>query len=123
MNHQGRAVLAQTDFPSPEDVLAGNRLSPLMKRWPLRNPEVFEAGGLQTNVTAWDMLSQQNRLSDGQMAWVAKGVDIKEFIIPYEGVFKGQHISSAYPPPRREANYPSIATSVDFVRSAIQSRI
>ena len=69
----------------------------------------FKAGAISKAAAFWrdTLLPEapiQPALKARVMEWVAEGVDVRKFIQPFAGPFKGEHIEAAYPPKAPDRN-------------------
>ncbi len=97
--------------------------NPLVESWPgqgddwesvLRNIhfwdcDSFIAGGLHSQEENWDLLLNfvNNEQSDMVRDWINNMIDVKQFMIPFKGNFKGSHYDAKEPPHVIMSNYES----------------
>lgn len=67
---------------------------------PFRDPSCFRAGEIHHHMPAWERILENNLSKNQIMPWLEHGVDVKAFVRPFKGVFKGVKYDSPFPPER-----------------------
>jgi len=113
---------------SPKDVLAevtrvisgekGN-----LHQLSFRDPASFKAGGIHHNISMWEIVLENSPRKGQVLEWLLNGVDIRSFMKPFKGVFKGIKYDSSSPPRMTSKNHPSCAKFVDFITETLLQRV
>lgn len=63
-----------------------------------RDTNYFMAGELSNHQFYWESILEQNPKKDEILSYIAHGVVIQDFFVPFKGDFQGKYYDSATPP-------------------------
>ena len=88
-----------------------------------RDPNMFVAGEIHNHVEAWNIVLQNYHDKETILGYISRKVNIRDFLRPFNGVFKGIQYDSPSPPKKAFPNHPSCRGFEEFISKEIQSRI
>ena len=71
----------------------------------------------------WEMVAPFSKHGDDILRWTLKGIDIREFMVPFKGIYKGKAYDTSCPPPRRFKNSKSLGNFDKFITDTVASEI
>ena len=110
------------DKPTLHDLLSSEAL-PDLSTFRVRDPGNFQAGGLHGNYAFWTTIIADHPHKEMILSWIQNRVDVRSFIQPFTGHFKGHRYDSAFPPSKVFSNNLSCKQFTDFIAEAILSRL
>ena len=107
-----------------EEVLMGTSW-PDMGKIPIPNPNAFMAGGMNRSFTNWEYIIHTNGAKNaGQMlSWLKHGVDVRDFMTGFKGVFEGVSYDHPHPPERRFKNSRVCEGFRVFIAKTLEARV
>ncbi|CAH1232991.1 Hypp551 [Branchiostoma lanceolatum] len=90
---------------------------------PFRDPQQFVAGSLHNNTRMWSQLAPFSDKGSEVLNWITNRVDIRDFLTPFVGSFKGQPYMSATPPSITLPNARNCAEHSEFIEAEIKGRL
>ena len=63
-----------------------------------RDPSSFVAGELSWHQSFWNFILSEHPKKDEIFSYIARGVNISDFFVPFKGDFQGKFYNSATPP-------------------------
>lgn len=88
-----------------------------------RDPDSFKAGEIHNHIPMWGKILENSPERDQILRWIQYGVNIKDFLQPFKGTFKGIKCDSPYPPSHRFKNHRSCEKFKDFISQTLTERI
>ena len=76
-----------------------------------RDPSSFVAGELNWHQSFWNFILSEHPKKDEIFSYIARGVNISDFFVPFKGDFQGKFYNSATPP---MAFFPNSKSCLDF---------
>ena len=114
----------QPGIPAENVLSAGqNGDTPSIKQLKFQDPKQFVAGRLNENVHNWNFIFEQNSTSQEIRDWVGKGVDLRQYIRPFRGSFRGIEYNHDFPPQRIFNNSAKCIPFTDFINNTIMERL
>ena len=86
-----------------------------------RDPDTFVAGNIHACFPAWENIARiaPFKLMANILFWIQDCVDVREFLQPFKGQYKGEHFNSALRPPRIFPNAISCKPFAQFIADTI----
>ena len=88
-----------------------------------RDPNYFMAGELSNHQFYWESILEQNPKKDEILSYIAHGVVIQDFFVPFKGDFQGKYYDSATPPAVFFPNSKTCSEFEEFISSTILDRV
>ncbi|XP_061163149.1 uncharacterized protein LOC133172302 [Saccostrea echinata] len=91
----------------------------------VRNPDQFVSGEIHKHKDEWLRITQRNsdNMSSTIQNWVSNGIDVRSFLRPFKGNFKGQSYDNRLPPKQYFQNSKNCKNFVHFIRKEISERL
>ena len=87
-----------------------------------RDPNMFVAGKIHSHVELWNMIIQGYQDRETILGYISRMIDIREFLRPFKGVFKGVRYDCFSPPKKVFSNHPSCKGFAKSTSKEIQCR-
>lgn len=104
IDFKGEPVQAPAVPPMSAETASGGGGVPDMGWLSFRDPEHFVAAQLHKHYSDWDAILPASGEGDMVRAWIAKGVEVTDFLRPFNGKFKGTSYSAPDPLPCHQPN-------------------
>lgn len=92
---------------------------------PVRNPDQFVSGEIHNHKKEWLRITEDNadNMSSSIQNWINNGIDVKSFLRPFKGNFKGKSYNNQLPPKHYFQNSTNCKNFVPFIRDEIGERL
>lgn len=114
--HKG--LLAEDVFAQAQDGII-----PSLPELRFQDPGKFVAGQLNEHVLDWEFILEQTCASEEMHEWIRQGIDIYQYIKPFQGSFGGKVYNHEFPPHRMLNNSSKCKPFVEFITSTILERL
>ena len=94
-----------------------------IQKLPFRDPSSFLAGSLQNHLPLWSATLTGNSDKGRILNWLSDGVDVKLFMKPFKGLFKGVKYDSPMPPRKVFKNHGVCNQFEDFITQSLLQRL
>ena len=101
-------------------ILGGNGKMELLA---LRDPSDIRVGEIHPHIPKWEYILKDNPSKPQILQWLEHGVDIKKFMRPFKGTYKGASYDSSCPPRRISRNHGSCKKFASFITETLLNRI
>ena len=88
-----------------------------------RDPSSFVAGELSWHQSFWNFILSEHPKKDEIFSYIARGVIISDFFVPFKGDFQGKFYNSATPPTAFFPNSKSCLDFEEFISSTILAEL
>ena len=88
-----------------------------------RDPSSFREAEIHKHVPVWEYILKNNPSKEQILQWLQYGVDVKEFIKPFKGTFKGTKYDSRFPPRKHLKNHQSYRLFTEFISKTLVERV
>ena len=88
-----------------------------------RDPSSVVAGELSWHQSFWNFILSKHPKKDEIFSYIARGVNISDFFVPFKGGFQGKFYNSATPPTAFFPNSKSCLDFEEFFSSTILARV
>lgn len=91
----------------------------------VRNPDQFVSGEIHNHKKEWLRITEDNadNMSCSIQNWINIGIDVKSFLRPFKGNFKGKSYNNQLPPKQYFQTLQTANTFVPFIRNEIGERL
>ena len=88
-----------------------------------RDPDSFVAGELHEHVDVWEKVCGNDEEGTRVMEWIKGGVDLHDFMVPFEGKYGGDLYDHKTPPRKTFKNSPTCKDFLQFIAETLEERI
>lgn len=91
----------------------------------VRNPDQFVPGEIHNHKKEWLRITEDNadNMSSSIQNLINNGIDVKSFVRPFKGNFKGKSYNNQLPPKQYFQNSTNCKNFVPFIRDEIGERL
>ena len=88
-----------------------------------RDPSSFRAAEIHKHIPVWERILENNPFKEQILQWLQYGVDVKKFIKPFKGTFKGSKYDSRFPPRKHLKIHQSCKLFTEFISKTLVERM
>ena len=87
------------------------------------DPSSLRAGEIHKHIPVWGRILENNPFKEQILQWLQYGVDVKKFIKPFKGTFKGSKDDSRFPPRKHLKIHQSCKLFTEFISKTLVERV
>lgn len=122
VNVDGTQIPGPTTTPSAETIAEGTQI-PDLASLSFRDPNNFRAGEIHRQAAQWEMIVGDDENGALVMKWVRHGVDIHDFMTPFQGEFQGEYHDCEVVPQKVLPNSKITVQFDSFISQTIIDRV
>ena len=84
------------------------------------DPSSFRAGEIHKHIPVWERILENNPFKEQILQWLQYGGDVKKFIKPFKGAFKGSKYDSRFPPRKHLKIHQLCKLFTEFIKTLME---